>query len=247
MSLQVGNLIIPQWPAPSQVRAFATTRAGGVSHAPYASLNLGAAVGDDPERVKENRARVRALLPNEPCWLKQVHGTTVIALDHAIDVAFEADASCTRQPHIVCAVQMADCLPVLIAAQDGSAVAAAHAGWRGLAAGVIENTVAAMQKPPQQLLAWLGPAIGPNAFEVGEDVRHAFLANDAGDARAFVPHAENKWLADLFTLARSRLHRLGVTAVFGGGLCTYSDTERFFSHRRDRVSGRMAAVIWIDR
>jgi YfiH family protein len=223
-----------------------TTRQGGTSPAPWDSLNLGTAVGDEPARVAANRASLRALLPAEPRWLRQVHGRGVVHAE-GVEPASppEADASWTATPGVVCCVQVADCLPVLFAARDGSAVGAAHAGWRGLAAGVLESVITAMPVPATSLLAWLGPAIGPAAFEVGEEVREAFVAADPGSAAAFAAHSPGKHLADLFALARRRLHAAGVQAVHGGELCTVSDPARFFSHRRDRPGGRMAALVWI--
>ena len=235
--------IIPDWPAPANVRAFITTRAGGVSEGRYASLNLGLRTDDDPRATAANRERLCAALPQQPQWLRQVHGSRVVEAD-GLATAPAADASIARHPETVCAVLVADCVPVLLADQQGTTVAIAHAGWRGLAAGVIENTVDRMAADPRKLLAYLGPGIGPCAFEVGADVRDAFLAGDAQAEAAFWPHASGKWLADLFLLARRRLARAGVGAVYGGGLCTYSDAQRFFSHRRDRTTGRMAAVIW---
>ncbi len=236
--------LVPDWPAPLSVKAIVTTRAGGVSRAPYDTLNLGIAVGDDPESVRENRARLRALLPAEPRWLRQVHGIRVV---DAADVTtlVEADGSHTTAPGVVCVVQMADCMPVLFADRTGTRVAAAHAGWRGLAGGVLDETVRALDTDPAELIAWMGPAIGPTAFEVGDDVRDAFLASSPNTRAAFAPHAPGKWLADLFLLGRQRLTALGVGAIHGGGLCTVTDSRRFFSHRRDRVSGRMAAAIWL--
>ena len=235
--------IVPDWPAPPGVRAFVTTRAGGTSSGPYASFNLGLRTADDPARVAANRAALRALLPAEPVWLTQVHGSRVIDADYPPQ-AREADAAVARRAGTVCAVLVADCVPVLLSDRAGSTIAIAHAGWRGLAGGVIENTVLAIDRPPAQLLAFLGPGIGPRAFEVGADVRDAFLGSDPGAGEAFAPHAPGKWLADLFALARRRLARAGVPSVFGGGLCTHSDPGRFFSHRRNPVTGRMAAVIW---
>lgn len=237
--------ILPDWPVPSHVRALVTTRNGGVSTGPYASLNLGFAVNDDPDAVAENRARVRAHLPSEPRWLKQVHGAGVVTAE-SVATLVEADASVTRSPGVVCVIQMADCMPVLLAARDGTVIGIAHAGWRGLAGGVVERTVEAMQADPAAMIAWLGPAIGPDAFEMGDEVRAAFLASDPAAANAFRPLQPGKWLADLFSLARQRLARVGVTAVHGGGLCTVADPIRFFSHRRDRVTGRMGAFLWID-
>ncbi|HUF20402.1 MAG TPA: peptidoglycan editing factor PgeF [Burkholderiales bacterium] len=236
--------IVPHWPAAATVRALITTRAGGSSRGPYKSLNLGNRVNDSADAVAANRAILRSLLPAEPAWLNQVHGTRVVEAD-AVTTPVEADASFTRSPGTVCTMLVADCLPVLLADRHGSVVAAVHAGWRGLAAGVIESAIAAMTCPPDQLIAYLGPAIGADAFEVGEDVRQAFLSHDSLARQAFRPHAPDKWLADLFLLARQRLAASGVSAVYGGGLCTFSDPQRFFSHRRDRVTGRMAALIWL--
>ena len=241
------DLIVPDWPAPAGVRAFSTTRAGGVSLAPYGTLNLGAHVGDDPAAVAENRRRLRTELPDEPAWLQQVHGTQALRLDgQNFSIPPEADAAWTRRPGQVCVVQTADCLPVIFCDTAGTAVGAAHAGWRGLVSGVLENTVAAMGVPPERLLAWLGPAIGPAAFEVGSEVRAAFVAADPDASAAFVPAVgEGKWLADIFLLARQRLQRCGLSSIHGGGVCTVSDPVRFFSHRRDRVSGRQATLVWL--
>ena len=237
--------IVPDWPAPANVRAFITTRAGGASQSPFASLNLGLRTGDDAQAVAANRDRLRAALPQEPRWLRQVHGCTAVDADRLADSP-EADAAVARRPETVCAVMVADCIPVLLADRAGTTVAIAHAGWRGLASGVIEKTVERMALPPAGLLAYLGPGIGPRAFEVGADVRDAFLARDPHSGMAFTPHAPGKWLADLFMLARQRLDAIGITKVYGGGQCTYSDPQRFFSYRRERTTGRMAAVIWRD-
>ena len=226
--------IVPDWPAPAGVKALITTRAGGVSAGPFASFNLGMRAGDDPDAVAANRARLSALLPQPPRWLRQVHGSVVV----------EADAAIARRPGTVCAVLVADCIPVLLADRAGTTVGIAHAGWRGLARGVIENTVRAMTGAGRDLIAYLGPGIGPAAFEVGDDVREAFLARDPGAAAAFKSHAAGKWLADLYLLARQSLQRSGVAEVQGGTFCTYSDAQRFFSYRRERTTGRMAAVIW---
>jgi polyphenol oxidase len=239
--------LIPAWPAPPAVRAAFTLRAGGVSAQPYEWLNLGTHVGDAPAAVAENRRRVRAALrlPAEPAWLAQVHGAGVVeGSDAAATTAPTADGIVVRAAGMVAAVQVADCLPVLFAARDGSVVAAAHAGWRGLAAGVLGATVARTGVPAGQLLAWLGPAIGPAHFEVGAEVRAAFLAHDACAAVAFAPNARGRWQCDLNLLARQRLQAAGVGAVFGGDWCTYADRERFFSYRRDGQCGRMAALIW---
>jgi YfiH family protein len=236
--------IEPDWPAPTRVRALVTTRSGGVSGGFYTSLNLSMRVGDDPHAVGENRKRLRAVLPSEPKWLQQVHGSDVVRADR-VETELHADAVFTGTPNVVCAVQIADCLPVLLCDRAGTSVAAAHAGWRGLSAGVLERAVAALPGAPNELIAWLGPAIGPRKFEVGGDVLAAFTGSDASAVEAFEPLREGKWLADLYALARLRLRRAGVSAVFGGGLCTFGDAQRFFSHRRDRVTGRHAACIWI--
>lgn len=236
--------IVPDWPAPARVRALVTTRNGGFSTGPYASLNLGMRVNDDPVVVERNRARLSRYLPEAPRWLMQVHGSRVVDAGR-LQAPVEADAATSRATNAVCAVMIADCMPVLLADRAGTVVGAAHAGWRGLAAGVLENTVQSMAVAPADLVAWLGPAIGPAAFEVGADVRDAFIAQDAGAASAFADHKPGKWLADLFTLARRRLHAIGIADVHGGGLCTFSDPQRFYSHRRDRVTGRMAALIWL--
>jgi len=239
--------IEPDWPAPRGVRALVTTRAGGCSVGPYASLNLGVRSGDDPAAVSENRRRLAALLPAPPVWLRQVHGTAVVDADRARDQALEpqADAAVARARATVCAVLIADCMPVLLADEEATVVAAAHAGWRGLSAGVLEATVGAMRVDPQRLIAWLGPAIGPRRYEVGDEVRAAFLARDAGAASAFRAVRAGHWLLDLYAVARQRLAASGVSRVFGGGFCTYSDAERFYSYRREPQTGRMAAMIWL--
>ncbi len=234
--------IVPDWPAPANVRALITTRAGGVSQGPYASFNLGLRSGDDVQAVTANRAALRSVLPREPAWLRQVHGNRVVAAETA--AAADADAAVARRPETVCAILVADCVPVLLADRAGTAVAIAHAGWRGLAGGVVENTVRAMPCGTHELLAFLGPGIGPRAFEVGAEVRDAFIGSDPAAASAFALHGPGKWRADLFALARQRLLRAGVTGIYGGDLCTHSDARRFFSYRRDRTTGRMAALIW---
>ena len=237
--------ILPEWPAPSRVRALVTTRAGGKSHGPYASMNVAAQVGDGPDAVAHNRELLRAVLPTDPIWLHQVHGTQVVDAAAVSDIP-SADAVYTRVRHVVCAVQTADCLPVLLAARDGSVVGVAHAGWRGMAAGVIENTLDAMHLKGDAAMAYLGPAIGPDAFEVGGEVLEAFAAADPDMRDAFKAKGEGKYHADLYALARLRLRRVGVQAVFGGGFCTYTQAERFYSYRRDKITGRMASLIWID-
>nr|WP_232470538.1 peptidoglycan editing factor PgeF [Methylococcus sp. BF19-07] len=220
-------------------------RLGGVSAGVYAGLNLGLHVGDDPAAVATNRALLRRNLglPAEPAWLRQVHGNA--AVEAGREAEPEADASYTWNVGVVCAVMTADCLPVLLCTRDGAGVAAVHAGWRGLAGGVIEQAVAALGA--SDLLAWLGPAIGPEAFEVGDEVRAAFLAQDAESDAAFRPGDNGRWLADIYRLARLRLRRLGIRDVHGGGWCTYGDESRFFSYRRDGVTGRMATLVWRDR
>lgn len=242
------ELIFPDWPAPAGIRAAFTLRTGGVSQPPFDTCNIAAHVGDEPRAVAENRAALRAslALAAEPAWLEQVHGHRVVDLDGPTPLASlgPADAAVTRTPGRICAIQVADCMPVLFAAADGSGVGAAHAGWRGLAGGVLEATVRAMRAPPGELLAWLGPAIGPAHFEVGDEVRAAFLTADAGAAAAFTANARGRWQCDLYALARRRLAALGVAAVHGGGWCTYADAGRFFSYRREGRCGRMAALIW---
>ncbi len=244
-----GVCVVPDWPLPPGVRALQTTRRGGVSGGPWAGFNLGDHVGDDPAAVAANRAALARRLPAIPVWLAQVHGTAVAAIDEMADRAAGmpppvADAAVACRAGRVCAVMTADCLPLLFCARDGSVVAAAHAGWRGLCAGVIEATVAAMAVPTAELTVWLGPAIGPQAFEVGGEVREAFVARDAAAASAFVRGEDGRWLADLYGLARQRLAVLGIVDVCGGGECTFADAGRYFSYRRDGVSGRMATLIW---
>jgi YfiH family protein len=242
--------IAPVWRAPANVLALTTTRLGGESVAPYDSLNLGDHVGDRAESVRANRGHLAAALPDGEAvsWLTQVHGTAVV--EAAAGITPEADAQWSRSPGVACAVLTADCLPVLFCSSGGDVVAAAHAGWRGLQAGVLEATVAAMESAPDNVLAWLGPAIGPAAFEVGEEVRDAFLAAAgpglssaiAGCFRA-CPGAPGKWWADLCGLARIRLQAQGVHRISGGQWCTHGDPERFYSHRRDGVTGRMASLV----
>ena len=246
MAVDASAVIVPDWPAPARVRAISTTRAGGVSEGPYASLNLALHVGDQAPSVAENRRRLQALcsLARSPSWLSQVHGTAVVeAQDFAEAPA--ADAAYSLVPGAACVVMTADCLPVLFTDDAGTCVAAAHAGWRGLLDGVLQATVASLPVARDRLLAWMGPAIGPTAFEVGSEVRHAFLARDAAAANAFVAGKNGRWLCDLYALARMRLAADGVTKIYGGGLCTYSDSERFYSFRRDGVTGRMASMIWL--
>ncbi len=240
-----GSGIEPVWPAPANVRALSTLRTGGVSAGVYESLNLGDHVGDDPALVQENRRRLRAAhaLPREPQWLQQVHGVRVADLDSA-HVDLRADAAFTRCKFKICAILTADCLPVLFTDVAGECVAAAHAGWRGLADGVLEATVDAMRIDPSRLLAWLGPAIGAQRFEVGSEVRDAFVRKDPAAAAAFTPGARARPMADLRVLARQRLVGAGVRQIFGDDDCTHSQPQRFFSHRRDGRSGRQATLIW---
>lgn len=246
MSLPPG-WIVPDWPAPPRVRAFVTTREGGVSEGEYASMNLGTRCGDDAAAVASNRLLVREHLPGMPRWLAQVHGTAVADLDSLGDLEVAAaDAAAVSTPGRVAVVLVADCMPVFLARADGTRVAVAHAGWRGLSAGVLENALAALGGDPGTALAWLGPAIGPAVFEVGPEVREAFLDADRGAGMAFHPLRDGKYLADLYALARRRLARAGVKAVHGGGFCTYSERERFFSYRRAKQSGRMGAFAWIE-
>lgn len=254
--------IVPDWPAPARVHALSTTRHGGVSAGPYGlagglpgGLNLGTHVGDDAEAVAGNRARLAAHLPAMPHWLEQVHGCAVSTADDRNDGAEvpRADASIATTPGHLCAIMTADCLPVLLCDAAGTVVGAAHAGWRGLCDGVIEATLARMTQragAQPQWLAWLGPAIGPREFEVGAEVREAFLAQATADERAavdaaFVAGAPGKYLADLYALARIRLARAGCTQVYGGDTCTVSDADRFYSYRRDRTTGRMASLVWL--
>ena len=240
-------LLTLEWNLPAGVRAAFTTRSGGVSVTPWDSLNLGVHVGDTPGAVAVNRERLRALLalPVEPSWLAQVHGIAVADLDvQASAVPITADAAIASERGRVCTIMVADCLPVLFASRDGARIGAAHAGWRGLAAGVLEHTVGALGVPGGELVAWLGPAISRLHFEVGDEVRAAFVGGDAGAAACFEPNARGRWQADLVGLARRRLAALGIADVSGGEWCTFTDRERFFSHRRDGRGGRMAALIW---
>lgn len=248
------QLIPAQWEVSPQVVAFSTTRGGGISSAPYASFNMGQHVGDDTADVAENRASLAAALPADLRWqwLNQVHGSDVVRVEEAV-APLTADALLTTRSRVICCVQTADCLPLFVAAIDGSEVAAIHAGWKGLAAGVVENAIAAMCTPVDRLAVWLGPAIGPCHFEVGAEVRECFLAAARSPAaadsleRCFGPAGiEGKYLADLYQIARSKLAALGVRAINGGNLCTYCDAESFFSYRRDGVTGRMLHAIYID-
>lgn len=243
------------WPAPANIRAFTTLRHGlGVSAAPFDHFNLGGRyveAGDSANAIAGNRRLLveHAALPSPPHWLRQVHGAGVLRFETpapADAVEPEADASVTSARGVVLAVLTADCLPVLFCSDSGDEIAAAHAGWRGLAAGVLEATVAAMRTPASGLMAWLGPAAGPQAYEIGKDVREAFVSRDPDAASAFSPTRVDHWHVDLYALARRRLDAAGVKRVHGGGLCTISEPGRFYSHRRDQRSGRMASVIWME-
>jgi YfiH family protein len=240
--------IIPDWPIAPRVQALVTTRNGGASIGAHATLNLGDVCGDDPAAVAENRRRVQSFLPSAPIWLRQVHGDEVVVLDSStLDAARAhppvADAAVTHESGVVLAVMVADCLPVLLADRSARVIGVAHAGWRGLARGVVENVVAAMDVAPGEIVAWLGPAIGQRAFEVGEDVVAAF--DDADVSPYFEAAKPGKWHADLYGIARAKLSRAGARDIHGGGFCTFHDAARFFSYRRDRDSGRMAALLWL--
>lgn len=234
------------WPAAENVKALTTTRSGGVSQAGYSSLNLADHVDDKPEHVKQNRKiLIESLSIKEPVWLKQVHGIQVVDALSAGHHA-EADAIYSNQPDSVCAVLTADCLPLLFCNQQATKVAAAHAGWRGLANGVIEATVAALQENNKDLMVWLGPAIGPECFEVGQEVFDVFVSHDSQAASAFSRVDSEHYLADIYQLARLRLNQLGIKKIYGGGLCTYTDEERFYSFRKNKITGRMASMIWLE-
>lgn len=247
---EVLQLLEADWPAPRGVQVRVSTRAGGVSLGRYAGLNLGLHVGDDPDAVTENRRRLSKSLPSAPLWLEQVHGVTVACARHNVleHTPPLADAAFTREADVVCAVMTADCLPVVFSSLDGQVVGIAHAGWRGLLAGVLEATIQAMAVPPWEVIAWLGPAIGPDAFEVGEEVRSAFCGHNEASASCFHAAAyPEKWFADLFGLARQRLAAVGVVGVYGGGVCTWQDAERFYSYRRDGITGRFATLVWREK
>jgi YfiH family protein len=253
----LNNIIVPDWPAPGDVKAIQTTRLGGTSIPPYDTFNLGNHVGDNPIMVQNNRNLLTLSLPAQPLWLEQVHGTRVINANyelspigdrdcHNVQTSLQGDACIARLPATVCAVMTADCLPVLLCDTRGSVVGAVHAGWKGLAAGVIENTVRAMGVSPQHLMAWLGPAISQEFFEVGEEVRNIFIKNDPQAASAFVAGKPGKWFADIFALARLRLKSLGIIQIYGGSYCTYREQNNFFSYRRESVTGRMGTLIWLE-
>jgi YfiH family protein len=240
------GIVTPDWTVSAGVHAAFTLRTGGVSTPPFDSLNVGMHVGDAADAVAENRRRVsqQLRLPREPTWLQQIHGAEVANLDDAACPRV-ADAAITRGGDRVCVIQVADCVPVLFAARDGTAVAAAHAGWRGLSAGVLEATVRSLDIDPRQLRAWLGPGISQRHFEVGDEVRSAFLSHDAQATGDFEPNARGRWQCDLFALVRRRLLKIGIREISGGDACTYADSARFFSYRRDGQCGRMAALVWL--
>ncbi|WP_145577375.1 purine nucleoside phosphorylase YfiH [Yersinia alsatica] len=242
----MNKLILPDWPAPANVKACSTTRHGGISEFPYDSLNLGTHVGDIAATVITNRQRLveQGQLPQMPVWLEQVHGTRVLHLDGSAISDVQADAVYSRVAGQVCAVMTADCLPVLFCSLAGDEVAAAHAGWRGLCAGVLEQTMAQFNAAPSSIIAWLGPAIGPQQFEVGEEVKQAFIDIDTQAAAAFIP-AGTQYLADIYLLARQRLQAVGIHAIYGGDHCTVSEKQQFFSYRRDGITGRMASLVWL--
>lgn len=246
--LKTTDFIIPDWPAPANVHALQTTRQGGVSLVPYCSLNLGSHVQDDPIHVAHNRQLLSQFVPSEPVWLNQVHGTNVVDAANA-DCVPDADASFTTRRNAVCVTMTADCLPILLCDKAGTVVASVHAGWRSLCDGVIEATVRKMPVDSNQLMAWLGPAIGPEAFEVGSEVRAQFLEKNTHAELAFKPQGGDKWLADIYKLATQRLNNIGVSQLYGGGqqeaYCTFTDEQRFFSFRRDNLTGRMATLVWL--
>lgn len=241
------EIIIPNWPAPESIHAFTTTRAGGYSQGPFCSFNLGMKKEDNRQAVLANRRLLREYhrLPAEPVWLQQQHGNHVVTADQITTAA--ADAAFTRHSHTICVVLTADCIPILLSNLAGTEVAAIHAGWRGLVGGVIANTIQAMTSPAQQLLAWLGPAIGQSAFIVGNEVKQQFTTLNAAFADAFKPQSTDKWQANLYTLARHQLNHCGIEQIFCSDLCTYRDPARFFSHRRDQgKTGNIASLIWIN-
>ncbi len=246
------HIINPDWPAPANVGALCTTRHGGVSQPPWNSLNLGRHVDDNPEHVEQNRNRLAdhvRLKAEDIGWLNQVHGIDVVELTRTnVSTRPDADGSYTRQPGIACAILTADCLPVVLVDKNGTTIGAAHAGWRSLCSGVLENLITAMAVTPANLTAWLGPAIGPESFEVGPEVREAFMAHhpEAGKAFTLTGARPGHFMADIYQLARIRLSNAGVTAIHGGGLCTVTDAERFYSYRRDGQTGRMATLIWLE-
>ncbi|VAX05381.1 FIG00003370: Multicopper polyphenol oxidase [hydrothermal vent metagenome] len=246
--MDVCSWIEPDWPAPPGVRAYSTTRLGGYSQPPFDGFNLGDHVGDDQDAVARNRVLLSSSLelPSEPKWLTQVHGVDVIEAG-ITPQSWEADAMFARNPGLVCAVLTADCLPLLLCNRSGDWVAAVHAGWRGLADGIIEATLDRLAVPENEIIAWMGPAIGPACFEVGTKVRDSFLHHDPATEIAFTGNGPGRWLADIYQLAKQRLRAHGVTSVWGGEYCTVTDRERFYSYRRDGRTGRMATLVWIEK
>jgi YfiH family protein len=243
----VKHFIKPNWPAPSHIKAYTTLRTGGVSLPPYQGFNLAEHVGDDSFHVQTNRKLLNSMLslPNEPIWLEQTHSTQVLSAIPE-NRGKEADAAFTREAQQICIVLTADCLPLLVCDREGKSVAAIHAGWRGLAHGVIENTLAAMNLSPKNLLVWLGPAIGPTVYEVGDEVRQLFIEKDPRAEMCFMPSPHQRWLANMYDLARQRLQSYGIENIYGGDYCTYLDKDQFYSYRRDGQTGRMASLIYID-
>ncbi len=249
--LKKSDFITPNWPAPANVHSLQTTRHGGVSVGPYTGLNLGSHVQDNPLHVAQNRQLLSQFVPSEPVWMNQIHGINVVDAANA-DCVPDADASFTTRHNVVCASMTADCLPILLCDTAGSVVASVHAGWRSLCDGVIKATVAKILASTsvnaEHLMAWLGPAIGPQAFEVGDEVRAQFIAKDAQAECAFQSQDSDKWLADIYTIATQRLNHLGISQIYGGQqeqFCTVTDSARFFSFRRDNLTGRMATLIWL--
>lgn len=246
--MQTHNYLIPDWPAPDNIRAFTSQRNGGYSQPPFDSFNLAPHVGDDPTTLSKNITKLidELTLPHEPIWLNQVHGTTVINIaQHTLGTRPEADACITQQPQTICSVLTADCLPILLCNQSGSEVAAIHAGWRGLLAGVIDATLEQMNSPMTDVLAWLGPAIGPGGFVVNDQIKVDFTQANPDNRSAFIQTNENEWHGNLYEMAKITLQRYGVTQIYGGEHCTFTETERFFSYRRHNTTGRMASLIWI--
>ncbi len=246
--LKTSDFIVPDWPAPANIHTLQTTRQGGISSASYNSFNLGSHVQDDPMHVAHNRQLLSQFVPSEPVWLNQTHGINVVDAANT-DCVPDADASFTTRRNTVCVTMTADCLPILLCDKAGAVVASVHAGWRSLCDGVIEATVQKMPADSNQLMAWLGPAIGPEAFEVGSEVKAQFVAKHALAELAFKPLSSDKWLADIYKLATQRLNNIGISQIYGYGqqeaFCTYTDEQRFFSFRRDNLTGRMATLIWL--
>ncbi|OGT31435.1 MAG: multi-copper polyphenol oxidoreductase [Gammaproteobacteria bacterium RIFCSPHIGHO2_12_FULL_35_23] len=242
------EFILPNWPAPNKIKAFSTTRLGGISLPPYDQLNLGLGTGDDPIHVQQNRKILaeKLHLPESPLWMIQTHSNIAVDTSPSSASPITADARYSNQLKQVCVVQTADCLPLLVCNQQGSEVAAIHAGWRGLATGIIENTLQFFTTSTKDLLVWLGPAIGPSKFEVGKEVKAAFCNNNSENLQAFSPLGNDKYLASIYQLATIQLHKLGITQIYGGNFCTFSEEGYFFSYRRNKVTGRMASLIWIN-